>query len=240
MNDYRKRSIHLREQIKAWLESFDRHRVIAAAKYFESNFHIDTEKVIVDLSKQGWFIWLAEGSLEDSFSRVHDFLGKPPGEQSEIAIRLISEETHNIKSELISCYADRKNIISDAFSAHEHDLYGASIPTFLALAEGICREHHPDIGLYAKDRKTKKPKTLEIIKNTPHLDIFEEVILKPLITSTATTESINNPNQSDHFAFNRHLIMHGKSKNYATRINSLKGIALLDYTHKSLSHIKNR
>jgi hypothetical protein len=122
------------------------------------------------------------------------------------------------------------------------EFYSASIPALLALSEGICKDNYPDIGLFSKHTKNKMslPKTENIFDKISPLDVFEEAVLKPLRISTDITKSIRNPTEQEHTMFNRHLIMHGLSRQYGHKDNSLKAISMVYFVHNSLMYLKEK
>lgn len=116
------------------------------------------------------------------------------------------------------------------------------MPTLICLSEGICRDHYPRIGLYSK-HTNKTPgmsMTNDIFDKIHPLDVYEEMVLKPLKISSNVTKTIKNPNNEEQKMFNRHLIIHGLSKEYGTETNSLKAVSLAYFIHKSLCYLKKK
>ncbi len=111
--------------------------------------------------------------------------------------------------------------ISSAFKAHARGEYELSIPVFLTQIDGICYEIAQFYFFLGSD-KSKKQKYLD---NMPSNSLVEAII-SPVIG----TSPINKSGVSDTYTkLNRHLVLHGKSVDYGTEINSLKVISLLYY-----------
>ncbi len=225
---------------------------------FIQNFHDELPKKVGKLSgklaNKGWFIWLNDVGLSFVFDTLEQIDKKEDHLIDQHLTVFFEENLKNIENEIIFNYPNRIHQIRDAFSSHKHKLFYSSTPSFLILAEGICRDMYPKIGLYAKhppkikknngkfqkNPKAWKPKTIDILDEEPCLEIFEQAVLKPLKIKSNITKTINNPSLSQKQLLNRHLIIHGISESYGSSLNSLKAISLVFYVHKSLSYLKEK
>jgi len=230
-------------KIQQWAASVDWAMVGDVLRYLVDQLPKEVAKLSVSLANRGWFIWFSE----EGISEIAELLKMSETEQDIHLINFLESKITTIKQELLTCYPDRATAINDAFNAHDAKFYSASITALLALSEGICKDHFPDIGLYSKHpadpNKTTKPgmpKTDDLFDGIPPLDIFEAAFLKPLRISTALTKNIYKPNAEEHLLFNRHLIMHGASKGYGHQENSLKALGLAFFVHKSLTYLKEK
>jgi hypothetical protein len=233
----------LAEEFKKWAETIDWKAVHERMEYLVNDLPKDLEIESIKLMNRGWFIWFMDGNLPDFSKKMKALVGKNDHEQDQYMVEYVEENISKFESELCRMYPDRKNQIEDAFKSHNSKIYYSSIPTFLALSEGIGRDLYPGIGIFAK-HKPKSPKsglpvTDDIFDSISGLEVFEEAVLKPLRVSSEVTKSIHNPTDSENKLLNRHLIMHGNSSSYGSKENSLKAISLVYFVHKSLEHLKN-
>lgn len=233
------------EEFKSYL---DWDNVIKGLDYFNNQLPDDLNKLILELSDRGWFIYILEGNFIDLPSKVNGLIGKSSDEQDKFLENYIRIKADDFKRKFIETYPNRVNQIEDAFYTHHAGKYYSSIPTFILLAEGIGRDLLPNnLGIFEKhSHKSKKiksgiPKTDDLFDNFSFINKLEEVIFTPLRIKTEITEKTDKYiTAEDKKIFNRHLILHGFSNNYGTEINSLKAIALAYFVHEAISHYLER
>lgn len=246
MNDFKSFMIglsKLAEEFKKWAETIDWKAVHDRMEYLVNDLPDDLEAESIKLMNRGWFIWFLDGTMPDFSRKMNALVGKSEHDQDSYMSEYIEENISEFESELCRAYPDRKNQVEDAFKSHESGIYFSSIPTFLALSEGIGRDLYPDIGIFAKHKpkssKSGLPRTDDIFDSISGLGVFEESVLKPLRVSSEVTKTIHNPTENEKKLLNRHLIMHGNSSLYGSKENSLKAISLVYFVHKSLEHLKS-
>lgn len=237
MNEFIDFINQLAEQFRKWVATIDWKAVHQRMEYFVNRLPQDLAKESVAMMNRGWFIWFLEGTLDDYIEKINSLINISEDAQDKYMSQYISINADDFKANLINNYPNRKIQIEDAFRAHELGIYYSSIPTFLALAEGIGRDLYPEIGIFAK--RSGLPVTNDLFNSMSGLSVFEESVLKPLKVASEVTRTINNPTSHERTILNRHLIMHGRSDQYGSEVNSLKAISLAYFVHKSLSHIKN-
>ena len=237
----------LSNRFLAWVESIDWDKVTEVIEYIQHELPEQVKALFIELANRGWFVWEMDKPLGNFVEFISAIMDKDQALQDEFISRHVERELNAIEAELLVAYADRSIQIKDAFAAHRSELYGASVPALIALSEGICRDHYPGIGLYSKhpnnknrSKKPGTPKTDDIFDEIPPLEVWEEMVLKPLRVTSDVTKSIHNPTEEEHKMFNRHLIMHGASKNYGNKTNSLKAVSLVRFVHGSLSYLANK
>lgn len=238
----------LAEKFKKLVESIDWVKIKQVLEYLTKQLPKGIENLSVELANRGWFIWVwdFDTPLEEVVDKLSNLIGKCKEDQDNYLAGYITSQIEAIEQELLIEYPDRTKQIEDSFKTHKLKLYSASVPTLICLSEGICRDHYPRIGLYSKhtrDKKNKKPgmpKTNDIFDKIPPLEVYEEMVLKPLKISSDVTKTIRNPNNEEQKMFNRHLIIHGLSKEYGTKANSLKAVSLAYFIHKSLCYLKKK
>ena len=227
----------LAEEFTKWVETVDWKAIHERVEYLANDLPNDIEGESVKLMNRGWFVWFLDGYMDDLVEKMKSLINKSEEDQDQHMAQYVAENLRKFKDELLSSYPSRKGQIEDGFSTHESGAYFSSIPTMLALSEGIGRDLYPGIGLFAKQQR--KPKTNDIFDSVSSLEVFEEAVLKPLRVASDVTKTINNPTNEEKKLFNRHLIMHGNSDQYGSKMNSLKAISLVFFVHKSLSHLKS-
>jgi hypothetical protein len=228
---------------KEWVEHIDWKAVHNRMDYLVSQLPKDLENESKNLMNRGWFIWFYEGHLYDFTDKIAGLIGKSISEQDIFMSSYVKQNLERLRVILCSNYPHRENQIKDAFSAHSAGLFYSSIPTLLAISEGIGRDLYPSIGLFAKHRQSSKaglPKTADIFDSISGLEVFEKAVLMPLRVASDVTKNITNPTADDKKTLNRHLIMHGISDSYGSEENSLKAISLTYFVHASLSHLKSK
>jgi len=203
--------------------------VVERLDYIQNKLPKNIKNVSNSLMNRGWFIF-------DIVLHQEGLIHTNSTKQDEYMKDYISSNINIIRQILIDTYPNRKQQIEDAFQAHENKLYFCSIPTFLAIAEGIGQDLY-NISIFAKEQKA--PKTRKLLKKIEKADDFTQASYTSLYESSKITESIKNPTNIEKTRLNRHLIMHGISDNYGNKINSLKTISLVFYIHNSLNFLSS-
>lgn len=246
MNDFRDFMVGLSkaaEEFKRWTETIDWKAVHERMEYLVNDLPSDLEDESIRLMNRGWFIWFLDGTMPDFSKKMNAIIGKSERDQDLYMTSYIEENIPHFESELCRIYPVRKNQIEDAFKSHRSEIYFSSIPTLLALSEGIGRDLYPGVGIFSKQSsnspKVGLPKTDTIFDSISGLELFEEAVLKPLRVSSDVTKTIHSPTEEEKKLLNRHLIMHGNSNLYGNKENSLKAISLVYFVHKSLEHLKS-
>ena len=243
-----------RDIVREWVKEFDWSELTKEFKLFSEELPKSIEVLSRKLANNGWFIWLSDAGLSFVYESLEKINNNEIKEIDLLLSKHFENEIENIEKELIFNYPSRIIQIKEAFETHRQKLFYSSIPSFLILAEGLCREMYPQIGLYAKHpRKIKglngkfvhnpkawKPVTIDLFDNITSLEIFDEAVLKPLKIKSHITKTIHRPRLKHKQSLNRHLIIHGISSSYGSRLNSLKAISLAHFVHKSLTHINKK
>jgi hypothetical protein len=126
--------------------------------------------------------------------------------------------------------SQRAHVVSVALDLHRQQNYIASIPLFLAQADGICSQ---EIGTFLFAEHQRRTETVENrISRLGEKQKITSVVLSALIWKTQIGSSIDHckPSDKDNGP-NRNGIVHGSRKHldYGTRINSLKAFSLLAF-----------
>lgn len=182
-----------------------------------------TQEALILLGQHGWYLdpemslpalWelkgaLADGNVLEAEEALVDYF---EGRLSEI------EESISIK------YPHRIHLIRSAFGAHRRGEYALSVPVLLAQADGICKE---TVDQYLFIRQDKKPSTAIYVAQLA-ADTYMAALLSPLAT-TLPIGATEKERPEGFTALNRHMVLHGESLDYGSKINSLKTVSLVNY-----------
>jgi len=241
MTNFMKNLCEMAGEFAKWSATIDWETLNKKIEYLTNELPQDLENESVRLMNRGWFIWFLDSTLDDFIEKITALANRSECNQDIYMKEYITNNTEVIKANLVTGHPKRKSQIEDAFRAHNLGMYYCSVPTFLAISEGIGRDLY-NVGLYAKHKpgtpKARLPVTSDLVDAISGIEIFEAAILKPLKVSSEITRSISAPTNDDKKFLNRHLIMHGNSDAYGNEMNSLKSISLVYFVHKSLNHIK--
>ncbi len=141
------------------------------------------------------------------------------------------ENLNDIELALIAQYPDRRRVVEDAFNAHRNGLFTLSIPALLLLADGIAHS------IWQVPFFCSRQSTLLIRRRLMELgeQLALHTWLRPLVELGAIREhSTRLP--ATNTPLNRHNVMHGLRADYASELNGLKAISLLEYI-RSVSFI---
>ncbi len=122
-------------------------------------------------------------------------------------------------------FPERATILSDAFRAHSEGRYALSIPVFLSQADGIAAEFFKTSSVYSFGRIDGR---VDDFISANKKDIFENPfhhLVKSLMPINASGEN----RKRYETPLNRHLVLHGESVDYPSKINSLKSISWLQF-----------
>jgi hypothetical protein len=230
--------------VNRWLSTIDWSEIYRKVDFVINQFPKEYEKLVLSLMDRGWFIWFGKNDNLNDFNNMFLCLAdKDAPDQDQYLIQFTKNIQNSLLDFLFSNHPQRMQQIKDSFDAHNNKFYYASIPSFIALSEGICRDYFPQIGLFAKrlnkNLNKSEPITIDLFDGITFLDIFDEVFLKPLKVNSKITKTIKTPTVIEEQSFNRHLIMHGRSTKYGTEINSYKAISLLYYVSNAMKFLED-
>jgi len=183
----------------------------------------EVKAVVSVLAERGWYI---SAEMDMPFLRAL----QAAAESRDFAAldRLmeswVSSSVSEIAGRAAARFPNRASLVASAVQAHLRHEFALSVPVLLIQVEGMCVQTF-DSRLYSTKRGIPNTRTLaESIVDGP----IAEAYLQPLcIPSGLTAGSNHRADYPD--SMNRHEILHGISTDYATPINSLKAISLMDY-----------
>lgn len=184
--------------------------------------------VILLLTTRGWYfdiemsitwLWQIQEHLEEeNFEEIDTFL-----------VEYFEDKVDQIESEITQKYPEREKIITSAFNAYRNNSFELSIPVLLSQIDGICYER---IKHYYFMKKNKKPQTAQFLTQFDRESIIV-AFSSPLENVTYIADNYNQDNVQGN-ELNRHMIMHGISYDYGSKINNLKVISMLNYISQML------
>jgi len=176
---------------------------------------------VIEMAQRGWFPnWF-------TFDYVPE---QDVTDLDELMTMHLNESWDEIVSCIIARCPKRKHILETSFVLHKSRNYIASVPLFIAQADGIFCEEIKTF-LFAGD----KPKeVLEQLVDSGELQkgFFEDILLEPYKIKTQFSEGVKKSTKQDKTkAPNRNGILHGHRKHldYGTEKNSLKAFSLLAF-----------
>jgi hypothetical protein len=183
------------------------------------------ERSITILAEHGWFTSTWHTPLAGLH---HAAAGLRRGDVKRWNNALCDHFTHildNIESDLISAFPNRGTILRKAFKAHRNEDYELSIPVMLSQADGMGTEiFGASIYSQLEDNVKRLRKFLEtrIRHKSCASYCYLVATLLPINASEKKRGRYTNP-------MNRHLVLHGESTDYATRVNACKTVSWLQY-----------
>lgn len=233
------RAFELQEQINA----FARH----IASLFEQLKEVAEKvppayrKALLLLGESGWYL-----DLEMSLGAPIDLarrLKEGEIEDAENALAAYFEaRLDQIERFLVEAHPRRAKVLSSAFAAHRAGQFDLSIPVLLAQTDGICRDEAGQY-LFMRPRGGEKVKRykgklgIAIYADEVTSDSFLSAVLSPLGEKLPINAS-ESERVEGWTALNRHMVLHGESVDYGTKINSLKAISLVNYVASTLKLVK--
>jgi hypothetical protein len=163
------------------------------------------------LLNYGWYI-SAQMKMKKISEVIELIKSEKTVEAESILINFFKENLTKIEEQLITKHSDRKPIFEEAFKAHKSNMFYSSTILFLSQGDGIIdgKIFHNRKNLDKHLDKEKNPNFVNLLKEDSSLNIPSIKI-----------------NKSKYFSkLNRHSVMHGKSTDYGTEINSLKALSL--------------
>lgn len=197
-------------------------------------------------SKMGWY--LSNRFIEDlPIQEVYKVFNDVNRVNLE---NLIISETEKMMIRIISdCsdrFSNRKHFFTEIKKAYQLEMYNSVVLLCYTQADGICNEILKN-GFFDKELKESKLKRKK--KKSPqdfHLSAYKKIsnfewnhsisVIEQLgIAENEITAYLKGMIKTDpeltKKSFNRHLVVHGHSLHYGTKLNAVRGLCLLDFLH---------
>ena len=187
------------------------------------------QKALTDLADNGWFFDFGNGTFPQLFM-LQELMEQ--GDYERIEQYLVDYyETHlgDIEAFLIEQCPHRAKVLRAAFDAHRNGEYELSTLAFLSQVDGICRER---IGFQYFIKRNERPQTAQYVDQFTGTELTGAVL--SLLAHPAPIGYSEKQRGESFSELNRHMIMHGESLDYGTKINSLKSLSLVNYVAQAV------
>ena len=180
-------------------------------------------EVSTALAKRGWYTNM-DMPFQFLFSLNRLLKANKSRGVDKMMVTYLQQTFEEVENGILSAFPLRAQILSAAFRAHSKKAYTLSVPVFLAQADGICSEL---LGVGVYSRKKGVPHTASTVEQFKH-DKLLFALLEPLRVAGALNAYEDEKHEYPDI-LNRHEVLHGKSLDYATELNSFRAISLLSY-----------
>lgn len=181
------------------------------------------QEALLLLGENGWYLDLEMSLL--ALWHLREILDEGNLLKAEkILIKYFENRLPEIEKSILKKFPRRKHLLKAAFNVHRRKEYCLSIPLFLAQTDGICKE---TIGKYLFRKLNGKPRTAIYVDQIAN-DTVMAAFLSPL-TKTLPINASEKERPINFNGLNRHMVLHGESLDYGTKVNSLKAISLVNY-----------
>jgi len=187
------------------------------------------------LAREGWF-----PDDEWSWSTVVGLAEMDLTQFEQELVEHYERRLQGIQGTLGHAYPARRDILRQAFAAHEAAQYALSTPVFIAQAEGITVDVMGRCG-YSACQSKGGVETYELGK---HLDQCSagDTVLRPFLEAFVSRPPLlgtkKDREANPRFGMNRHLVLHGLDTDYATKANSCKAMSWLYWVHWTLESVR--
>lgn len=188
------------------------------------------------LAERGWYA-LPNMPITHLFDLEDEFAKNRMAVVDDRMSQMVESCMNAVEAQVAADFPNRAAIFKEAFQAHDEGRYASAITLMLTQADGICAELF-GVVFFSIERGTSDPRTRKLVEAL-QLEMFEEMILEPLVTRGGVSASDNELNLYPD-SLHRHTILHGKDTAYATKINSLKAISLVGYLGGLAKHTIDR
>jgi len=187
------------------------------------------QETLLLLAQHGWY--LDFNMSLPSLWEIKEVISSGEIEEVEEAlVEYFESQLEEIEKSFITQFPHRSHIISSAIKAHRNGEYFLSIPVLLAQTDGICKEV---VDQYLFMKKDRKPQTAIYVEQVAK-DTYKAALLSPLAASTPISAS-EHERKVGFNLLNRHMVLHGESLDYGSKVNSLKAISLVNYVSQALA-----
>jgi hypothetical protein len=181
-------------------------------------------KVTRTLARHGWYIDPSMLAFEPTRVAVLFEAGNEAEAHDQMCGHY-DEAADALLESLSRQFPSRRRLLESAFAAHRRADYAASVPLFLAQADGICHEL-TGVQLYARQNGVPK---LKATFSSMEEDFLLISVVTPLIETTPLSANEKERASMTADIMNRHAILHGEATDYDTHRNSCRAMSLIAY-----------
>lgn len=195
-----------------------------------------TPEYFLLIAQHGWFIDL-ESELNFAPKVAYEIQTGELTTANELLVKYYRDNLEQIFDRLIKRHPNRKEILTQVFSAYRNEYHSLLIPSTLTQVDGICFDFTKrKFFIKEKENKYLPQVTSELEKSA---GTFLDLYLSPLQNQIPIM--VREPDISKFPChLNRHEILHGINLEYGTEINSLKVISLLKYVSDLLTGLDTK
>jgi hypothetical protein len=219
------------EEFNSFLNESYFYKVTQSFKNLKIAFDIFNErhKHFSEFTKYGWYVSpniFRELDIEE-YSYTIDSLNLK--KEIEISNLLSSNFERNkilIFDEIIEFLPNRKDIVSEIYKAYESEYYFACINLCYAQTDGISNEFF-NYGFF--DTEDKELKIKSYVFNQSLSSYIASQLKQDRNEITRYVKKEVDDKSFDAGSYNRHLVLHGHSLRYGTKLNAVRAVLLLDF-----------
>lgn len=128
-----------------------------------------------------------------------------------------------IEQTLVERHPARAAVLAQAFTAHRQGLYALSIPVLLIQAEGVVQDRYQR-QLFSKKAHVNLKRLIEELPD----DDMRAILIGAFYVDIPLTRNTNELPEG-FSGLNRHAVLHGTDPNYASQVNGLRAVSLLNF-----------
>lgn len=184
--------------------------------------------------QNGWYPSIFNTPLS-LITQTVELLGTEDHERVELAIASHFESNaEEFIQSVVERHPARADILKDAIHAHLNDRFSLSIPVFLIQADGIASEFFDFDSIYTVNNKRFEQIKKKFDQQTDVIRVRYQQLLLGILTPLNASK---RGGKRDLYSkpFNRHLVIHGESTDYPTKMNSLRAISWLHFISELVS-----
>ena len=186
------------------------------------------QEALLLLAQHGWYLDL-NMPLPSLWEIKKAIASGEINEVEEALVEYFENQLGEIEKSFSDQFPHRSHIIGAAIKAHRTGEYFLSIPVLLAQTDGICKEV---VDQYLFMKKDRKPRTAIYVEQVA-ADTYKAALLSPLAANNPISASEDEREEGFNL-LNRHMVLHGESLDYGSKVNSLKAISLVNYVSQAL------
>lgn len=184
----------------------------------------DTKYIIND----NWFVsfnLISSLSLNELAEMLYN---KDENNFQEFIYNVFPKEQKRIFQEIREVVPHRDLIINEIEQLYNNQYYASAIILAYSQVDGICNENL-GYGFFDTEISTYD---LKISKLNPGVGLASQIAFQLKADKNEITKYVKDEIKTKTFkkeSYNRHLVMHGHSTHYGTKINAMRAISLLDF-----------
>lgn len=215
----------LQENVREWSESLQ-----ASFK----DFHFSIGKFLLKLEETKFIVndnWFISFNLIGRLS-IKELLemldSKDEKKFNKFILDTFPKQQERIFQAIKKIVPHREPLISEIEQLYNNQFYTSVIVLTYTQVDGICSENL-GYGFFDTDNKTYE---LKVSKLKPGDGLASKIAFQLKASKNEITRYVKNEIENRTFkkdSYNRHLVLHGHSINYGSKINAMRAISLLDF-----------